>query len=219
MDTSLINNISTLTSSVSTVSTNLSTEITNRTSAISSEATARTTADGVLQAAITAEESSRIAQDTILANNINTFAPTGAVAYFATKTPSYQPPTGWLECDGSSGLSTTGLYASLFAVIGYTFGGAGAVFSIPDLRGEFIRGWNRAGTGLDPGRAFGSSQTDSLKDHTHTYNAMTVRSGNPYGGASLMYDTIPVATASSSATPSGAETRPHNVALLACIKY
>lgn len=40
----------------------------------------------------------------------------------------------WLLCNGQS-LSTT-TYSALFAVIGYAFGGSGASFSAPDLRGQ-----------------------------------------------------------------------------------
>ena len=43
-------------------------------------------------------------------------------------------PTDWLLCDGSSMSTTT--YAALFAVIGYTYGGSGANFNLPDLRGR-----------------------------------------------------------------------------------
>ena len=41
-------------------------------------------------------------------------------------------PSGFLECDGSS--VSTSTYAALFAVIGYTYGGAGASFNLPDCR-------------------------------------------------------------------------------------
>lgn len=40
-------------------------------------------------------------------------------------------PDGWLPCNGSS--KTTANYPDLFAVIGYTFGGSGANFSMPNL--------------------------------------------------------------------------------------
>ena len=40
-------------------------------------------------------------------------------------------PTGFLECNGQS--VSTATYAALFAVIGYTYGGAGASFNVPDL--------------------------------------------------------------------------------------
>jgi len=52
-------------------------------------------------------------------------SPTGSVTMFA----SNSIPSGWLVCQGQN-LSTT-TYAGLFAVIGYTFGGAGAVFNVP----------------------------------------------------------------------------------------
>ena len=47
-------------------------------------------------------------------------------------------PPSYLECDGSS-LAVTA-YPKLFAAIGYTHGGGGASFNIPDLRGVFVRG-------------------------------------------------------------------------------
>jgi microcystin-dependent protein len=40
-------------------------------------------------------------------------------------------PSGFLECNGQS--VSTATYAALFAVIGYTYGGAGASFLLPDL--------------------------------------------------------------------------------------
>ena len=63
--------------------------------------------------------------------------PTGAV--FCVAWPTV--PSGYAECKGQSE-STTGTYAALFAVIGYNYGGNGSSFNLPDLRGEFIRGWD-----------------------------------------------------------------------------
>ena len=40
-------------------------------------------------------------------------------------------PSGFLECNGAS--VSTATYAALFAVIGYTYGGSGASFNLPDL--------------------------------------------------------------------------------------
>ena len=62
--------------------------------------------------------------------------PTGAVLPFAGESA----PDGYLICDGSS-ISRTN-YADLFSVIGccYGSGNGSTTFSIPDLRGEFIRG-------------------------------------------------------------------------------
>jgi microcystin-dependent protein len=47
-------------------------------------------------------------------------------------------PNGWLVCDGSSRSTTT--YAALFAVVGYSYGGSGGSFNLPDLRGRVVAG-------------------------------------------------------------------------------
>ena len=55
---------------------------------------------------------------------------TGVVVDFAGSVA----PIGWYLCDGTLKNRTTD--AALFAVIGYTYGGSGAVFNVPDLRGR-----------------------------------------------------------------------------------
>jgi microcystin-dependent protein len=45
-------------------------------------------------------------------------------------------PSGFLECNGAS--VSTSTYASLFAVIGYTYGGSGASFNLPDLQDKTV---------------------------------------------------------------------------------
>lgn len=65
--------------------------------------------------------------------------PPGAMMPYAGSTP----PTGWLLCYGQS-LSTT-TYANLFAAIGYTHGGSGGSFNLPDLRGRVIAGKDNMG--------------------------------------------------------------------------
>lgn len=89
--------------------------------------------------------------------------PAGAISAFGMNTA----PSGWLECDGATVSRTT--YATLFTAIGTTFGvGDGSTtFKLPDLRGEFIRGWDD-GRGIDSGRAFGSAQTEMIGPHSHT---------------------------------------------------
>lgn len=141
--------------------------------------------------------------------SLSALSPPGAVVHFARNTA----PSGWLKANGSA-ISRTA-YAALFAAIGTTFGaGDGSTtFNLPDLRGEFVRGWDDA-RGVDGGRGFGSAQADELKSHTHPIGITTSTSsgggGNYYSG--------PNSTATSGAT-GGAETRPRNIALLACIKY
>ena len=110
--------------------------------------------------------------------------------------PGSTPPAGCLECDGSVLLRTT--YATLYAIIGTTFGkGPGATanttFRLPDARGEFIRGWDH-GRGIDPDRAkrtdrgdgttgdqVGTKQAASMKSHRHIglYNS-PYRTGRHY---------------------------------------
>jgi microcystin-dependent protein len=136
---------------------------------------------------------------------------TGSVTFFATSSA----PAGWLKANGAAVSRTT--YAALFSAIGTTFGvGDGSTtFNVPDLRGEFIRGWDD-GRGIDSGRAFGSAQADELKSHTHTFtyvisnNTLLTNVGS--GG------TVSPTTKTTNAT-GGTETRPRNIALLACIKF
>lgn len=87
----------------------------------------------------------------------------GMVAAFARNTP----PTGWLKANGAAISRTT--YAALFAAIGTTFGaGDGSTtFNVPDMRGEFLRGWDDA-RGADSGRGFGTWQDSDNKSHAHT---------------------------------------------------
>lgn len=138
--------------------------------------------------------------------------PTGVVATFARNTA----PTGWLKANGAAVSRTT--YATLFAAINTTFGaGDGSTtFNLPDLRGRFTRNWADNGS-IDSGRAFGSAQSDELKSHTHTVptntNGFSAGSGRVINGLNT-----PGTDPTTSAT-GGTETRPTNIALLACIKY
>ena len=61
--------------------------------------------------------------------------------------PSATPPTGWLKCNGAAFSSEK--YPNLAKVY--------PTNKLPDLRGEFIRGWDD-GRGVDNGRALLSSQ-------------------------------------------------------------
>jgi microcystin-dependent protein len=56
--------------------------------------------------------------------------PAGAIIDFGGNVA----PTGWLNCDGSSQLTAT--YPVLFTAIGYTWGGSGANFNVPNLNGR-----------------------------------------------------------------------------------
>ena len=71
--------------------------------------------------------------------------------------PSATPPTGWLKCNGSPfDLSSYPALAAVFP--------SGV---LPDLRGEFIRGWDD-GRGVDGGRGLMSAQGDAIRNITGT---------------------------------------------------
>ena len=146
-----------------------------------------------------------------ISNNIFSINPVGSIITFAKNSS----PVGFLECDGSAISRTT--YNSLFSVIGTIFGvGDGSTtFNIPDLRGEFIRGWDNS-RGVDSGRTFGSFQDHAIEDHTHFVGSGlgdSVSGGERYAG-NVAQDSGGVRGANVAA-----ETRPRNIALMYCIKY
>lgn len=152
----------------------------------------------------------------------------GQVCFFGMTTP----PTGFLSCNGAAVSRAT--YASLFAAIGTTYGaGNGSTtFAVPDLRGEFVRGLDD-GRGIDPSRAVGSAQAQEVENHGHPYRASYAAQGGAQSSSTggFMHYTNTVSTRTSfTGTPTntqgqgiggsgGVETRPRNVALLACIKF
>jgi microcystin-dependent protein len=157
-----------------------------------------------------------------------TNTPAGSVSMFAASTA----PAGWLECDGALVSRTT--FAALFAVIGTTYGaGDGSTtFAVPDMRGEFPRGWDD-GRGVDSGRALGSAQGQSTQAHNHqwwdyTGGAGTTidmfspgsstwdSSGNPAANFSDPFTTD--AYTSTTLLNTSGETRPRNIALMFIIK-
>ena len=138
-------------------------------------------------------------------------------------------PSGFLECNGAA-LSRTA-YADLFAVIGTTYGaGDGSTtFSIPDSRGEFIRGLDN-GRGIDLNRNIASAQGDAIRNMTGTIKMSNPNQGgtgvfsntstagadaNSWGGgscATVIFD-------ASTVVPTANEARPRNIAMMYCIKY
>jgi microcystin-dependent protein len=135
----------------------------------------------------------------------------GIVMFFA----SGNLPSGWLKANGDVISRTT--YANLFAVIGTTYGvGDGSTtFKLPDLRGEFIRGWDD-GRGVDAGRVIGSAQAGDVGSHTHTINLYNA-AGGAYQAQQQGSNAF-TGTTNTGAT-GGTETRPRNIALMAIIKF
>lgn len=68
-------------------------------------------------------------------------------------------------------------YPVLFSRIGYTYGGSGDIFNLPDMRGVAARGFD-AGRGLDPGRGFGTYQDDMFESHGHDLELIYNNGGN-----------------------------------------
>ena len=137
--------------------------------------------------------------------------PAGSVIYHAANTA----PAGFLKADGSAVSRST--YSDLFTAIGTTYGAGdgSSTFLVPDLRGEFMRGWDDS-RGIDSGRSFGSAQADEFAAHTHNHTVFQSTSNTSTNVGSG--NTINRGTKATSSA-GGSETRPRNVALLACIKF
>ena len=126
--------------------------------------------------------------------------------------PLETPPTGWLKCNGAAFSSEK--HPKLAK--------AYPELKLPDLRGEFIRGWDD-GRGVDSGRTILSVQGDALQDHGH--KAIRLRfigagGGNvaiPDGSAEFTGDSDLINKISGRAFNGGVprvsgETRPRNIA-------
>jgi microcystin-dependent protein len=130
----------------------------------------------------------------------------GEVKWFAMQTP----PAGFLKANGALVSRTT--YAVLFAAIG-TIWGAGdgsSTFALPDMRGEFPRGWDDS-RGIDAGRAFGSAQAFSTEPHSHSFTGDAMAAHNhtaSSGGESV--DHTHTFSDSSSATGTGSANHAHD---------
>ena len=137
-------------------------------------------------------------------------------------------PSGWLICDGSPISRTT--YSDLFLIVSTTWGvGDGSsTFNLPDLRGEFLRGFDN-GLGSDPdagsrtgGDSIGSSQSSAYGSHSHH-----IRGGNGgipdwFGGSGAPYGFLTSGGSLYSGYIQSAgsnETRPRNKYVQFCIKY
>ena len=152
--------------------------------------------------------------------------PAGAVISFA----SSSAPEGQLECNGQE-ISRTE-YSKLFESIGVVYGNGDGLltFNLPDLRGEFIRGWDN-GKGIDTGRNFGDSQVGSksiiqaINNSTGTFpsagmNKDTLNLENDVSSINVNWGHgITWVTRSATTALQTASVRPRNIALLYCIKY
>ena len=74
-------------------------------------------------------------------------------------------PSGYLECNGDALPNGTGTVQGITADFSALRALVGA--NLPDLRGEFVRGFDN-GKGTDSGRSMLSSQGDQNKSHNHS---------------------------------------------------
>jgi microcystin-dependent protein len=153
-----------------------------------------------------------------------TTAPPGSMVLWAAETP----PSGWAECDGTKLGSEA--YPELFAVLGYIYGGSAdeGEFALPDLRGQFARGWDH-GAGIDPdayyredrgdgayGDRIGTKQTSANLEHTHTVSGAE---GKANYGAAWFWPPSGSTTFNFPITAEGSdEGRPANISLMWIIK-
>jgi len=95
-------------------------------------------------------------------------------------------PSGYLLCDGASVLVAD--YPDLFAALGYSWGGGGANFSVPDMaqRGPYGPGGGRSVADTDGAETVDISHAHTIPtqaDHQHFVPA-SGQSGNDQGGGS-----------------------------------
>ncbi|EON5866623.1 phage tail protein [Escherichia coli] len=132
--------------------------------------------------------------------------------------PSATPPTGWLKCNGAPFSAEE--YPELAKVY--------PTNELPDLRGEFIRGWDD-GRGVDTGRALLSAQGDAIRNITGSINntgaasrgapvsatgVFTARTGN-FDSVTSGPEVLPIRSFDmdiSSKVPTASENRPRNIA-------
>ncbi|MEL0578182.1 phage tail protein [Pectobacterium punjabense] len=117
--------------------------------------------------------------------------------------PSATPPTGWIKCNGQS------FNKSLYPILASLYPSG----VLPDLRGEFVRGWDD-GRGADTGRALLSWQNFDIQSHKHSggisrryeWGGYIDGWGDQGAGGVDNYDP------SDTGSVGGNETRPRNIA-------
>lgn len=129
--------------------------------------------------------------------------------------PTAVPPPGFLAMTGQSFNAAT--YPNL--AIAYP------ALVLPDMRAEFIRGWDN-GRGIDPGRAILSGQSDAIRNLTGLANGIYYAAGSTGNGvfsinsaptfqltsaAGNSQFSSPLSFDASRVVPTAAENRPRNI--------
>lgn len=136
--------------------------------------------------------------------NISNYLPVGVPLPWPTKTP----PAGWFECNGAPFDKNK----CKKLAIAYPSG------RLPDLRGEFIRGWDN-GRNADPKRGLLSLQPCDIQRHNHSQNIRPCGEqgqGNPWGSGSN--DRVEGDYWFVTGETGGNETRPRNVSFMYIVK-
>ncbi|WP_226571234.1 phage tail protein [Mangrovibacter yixingensis] len=136
--------------------------------------------------------------------------------------PTSTAPTGWLKCNGAT--FTAANYPKLALVY--------PSLVLPDLRGEFIRGWDD-GKGIDSARTLLSEQGDAIRnikggmDDIYCGASAGVDSGTAFSSSIIQDTTVYWVTAgatnanrrvtrlvmdASKMVPTASENRPRNIA-------
>lgn len=180
----------------------------------------------------------------ILLNPKTSFNLTGEIKTWA----SSSVPSGYLECNGAEALISsygnlsTAIYvgdsnnADTDLVFGYKTNGSGTRstsgthIKLPDLRGEFIRGWDNS-RGIDGSRKFGSYQADAFQGHYHNVRQQNQAASNSHTNNNAVSSSFSgvannngnnaaaIVSDGSSGTPrTASETRPRNISLMYIIK-
>ena len=93
--------------------------------------------------------------------------------------PAATPPTGWLKCNGAA------FSAEEYPELAKAY----PTNKLPDLRGEFIRGWDD-GRGVDSGRGILTAQSHGMPSISGTFNGLfAVRHTNGKGCVSVVKST------------------------------
>ena len=137
----------------------------------------------------------------------------GEVITMAAETP----PTNFLLCDGSEVAKAT--YSDLYGIIGDSWGTASDPnnFLLPDLMGQFLRGYSLDNTvDLEGPRSVGSYQSDDNKAHSHTIQGTTNVATN---GSNIASSSTTQVYANKATSSDGTESRPKNAAVGYFIRY
>jgi microcystin-dependent protein len=92
---------------------------------------------------------------------------TGTIVAFAGNSV----PTGYLLCDSTQ--SSTTAFPALFALLGYTYGGTGGFFNVPNLVNNFIKGATQS---------IGATESGNFVVNNNNITAATISSTDLGGG-------------------------------------